>query len=346
MPRTTSSIAFHCVIQNPAQKGITKETLQTQLRNINTITFFAFGAHVAPTTGTEHIHCYVRFKNSTTFPRVKNLLPEGTHIERAIGNAAQNIDYIINKGPHEDKDTFIEGSFVQSAPEVPDDALRHMTSNDVIQALESGESPISILRKSPSLVRFNKFSDLQDIEAALLEDQYGTQPRDLEVIYVQGPSRSGKTYAIRDTYGYENVYVALMCTPHPFDSYRGQDVILFDEFRSEVKLAMMLVYLDKYPCALEARYRNRTAAYTKAFVVSNWDFELQYKKERKEDLAAWRARFHRIRVYTAFCTYNEYTVEDYFKMKNGEDVKPLCTVKPEQETMESDNEKESESGHG
>ena len=234
------------------------------------------------------------------FSRVKKLLPEGAHIERAIGNAAQNIDYIINKGPHEDKDTFVEGSFVQSAPEVPDDALRHMTSHDVIQALESGESPISILRKSPSLVRFNKFSDLQDMEAALLEDQYGAQPRNLEVVYVQGPTRAGKTYAIRNTYGYDNVYVAMMCAAHPFDGYRGQDVMLFDEFRSEVKLAMMLVYLDKYPCALEARYRNRTAAYTKAFVVSNWDFEKQYDEAPEEDRAAWMARFHCIRVYSEY----------------------------------------------
>ena len=331
MPRTPSMIACHAVINTPEQKGITKENLEALLRNISTIVYFAFGFHTAPTTGTLHIHLFIRFKNSTTFSRVKKLLPDGTHIEPAKGSAAQNIDYIINSGPHKDKDTYVKDSLVQSAPEPPDDSMRKMSSQDVMQALEAGETPRKILRKNPALLKFNRISDFHEMEAMLLQDQFGTQMRDMEVAYVQGPTPTGKTYGIYQTFGIENVYRAMMGLPHPFDNYNGHDVILFDEFRENIPLSLMLMYLDKYPCVLGARYGNRIAAYTKAFVVSNWAFEKQYTHEKTkipEDYKAWVARFSYIRVYIGYCTYKDYTTDNYIKLIRGETVKPLRFVKP------------------
>lgn len=328
MPRGKSAIKYHCVINNPEKKGITSESLEALLRTITTIIYFAFVFHTAPTTGTPHIHLFIWFKNSTTFSHIKKLLPEGTHIEAAKGNAKQNIEYITNTGPHKDKDTYVPDSLVQSAPEPPDDSMKRMTSKDIMQELEAGKSPLDILRKNPALLKFNRLGDFQDVEALLLEDQFGTQMRDIEVAYVQGETRTGKTYGILQKYGLDNVYRAMMGKKNSFDGYHGQDVILFDEFREDIPLPTMLMYLDKYPCTLEARYHDRVAAYTKAFVVSNWAFEDQYKKAKKADYKAWVARFHYIRVYTDFCTYDDYTPADYFKMIKGERVKPLRSVKP------------------
>ncbi len=331
MPRAPSMIATHCVIQNPDDKNITSKSLEALLRSIATIVFYAFGFHTAPTTGTKHIHLFIRFRNSTTFDRIKKLLPAGTHIEAAKGNAKQNIDYIINSGPHKDKDTYVKDSLVQSSPQLPDDAMRQMSSHDIMQALEAGESPLKVLRKNPALLKFNRISDFQEMEAMLLQDQFGTQMRDIEVAYVQGPTRTGKTYGIYQTFGLENVYRAIMGLPHPFDSYSGHDVIIFDEFRQNIPLSLMLTYLDKYPCVLGARYGDRIAAYTKAFVVSNWEFEKQYTHEKEkipEDYKAWVARFSYIRVYIGYCTYKDYTTDNYFKLINGETVKPLRFVKP------------------
>ena len=328
MPREPSAIKYHGVINNPEKKGITSESLLTLLRNIATIIYFAFGFHTAPTTGTTHIHLFIWFKNSTTFSRVKKLLPEGTHIEACKGNAEQNIDYITNSGPHKDKDTYVKDSLVTSAPKPPDDAMKRMTSKDVIEAMEAGKSLMDIVRMNPALLKFNKLNDFLDMETALLEEQFGNQMRDLEVIYVQGETRTGKTYNIFQTYGFDNVYRAIMGKPKPFDGYHSQDILLLDEFRENIPLAVMLMYLDKYPCTLEARYHDRVAAYTKVFIVSNWRFEEQYTKAKKEDYKAWVARFSYIRVYTGYCTYDEYTPADYFKMIKGKSVKPVRSVRP------------------
>lgn len=331
MPREKSALKYSCVLNNPKEKDVTSESLEALLRAIKTLIYFVFGFHIAPTTGTPHIHLFVWFKNSTTFSRVKKLLPEGTHIEAAKGNAKQNIDYITNSGPHKDKDTYVKDSLVASAPNPPDDSMKRMTSKDVIEALESGKSLMDIVRMNPGMLKMNKLNDLREMEAALLEDQFGTQMRDIEVTYVQGETHTGKTYNVTHTYGFENVYRAIMGTAHPFDNYRGQDVLLMDEFRESIPLSIMLMYLDKYPCSLEARYHDRTAAYTKVFILSNRRFEEQYKDDQikhPSDYKAWVARFHYIRVYTDFCTYDDYTPADYFKMIKGERVKPLRSVKP------------------
>ena len=70
--------------------------------------------------------------------------------------------------------------------------------------------------------------------------------RDLTVTYIFGRTGAGKTRSVMDTYGYANCY-RVTDYRHPFDTYDGQDVLIFEEFRSSLKLADMLNYLDGYP---------------------------------------------------------------------------------------------------
>ena len=37
---------------------------------------------------------------------------------------------------------------------------------------------------------------------------------------------------------------------HPFDTYKGQDILIFEEFHSNLKIQDMLNYLDGYPLDL------------------------------------------------------------------------------------------------
>ena len=79
-----------------------------------------------------------------------------------------------------------------------------------------------------------------------------------------------------DRYGDGNVY-RVTNYKHPFDGYKGEPVILFDEFRSSLPLPDMLNYLDVYPLMLPSRYADRVACYTRVFIVSNIPLEEQYQ---------------------------------------------------------------------
>jgi len=68
-----------------------------------------------------------------------------------------------------------------------------------------------------------------------------------------------------------------------FDNYDSQDVLLFDEFDSQIKITKMNTYLDGRPIPLPARNKDRFPVYTKVFIVSNYPLDSLYKKEREQD---------------------------------------------------------------
>ena len=115
--------------------------------------------------------------------------------------------------------------------------------------------------------------------------------RTLEVTYIFGKTGSGKTRSVMEKYGYENCY-RVTDYKHPFDTYDGQDVIIFEEFRGGLKHGDMLNYLDGYPLLLPCRYFNRQACYTKVFLITNIPPEEQYLNVDRESREAFVRRIH------------------------------------------------------
>lgn len=56
------------------------------------------GQETAPTTGTQHLQCYIQFKKTQRLSAVRKLFNHGTHIELAKGSAAQNREYCQKEG--------------------------------------------------------------------------------------------------------------------------------------------------------------------------------------------------------------------------------------------------------
>ena len=79
-----------------------------------------------------------------------------------------------------------------------------------------------------------------------------------------------------------------------FDGYHGQDVLVFEEFSSQIPIEDMLNYLDIYPLTLPARYTDRIACYTKVYITSNIPLEEQYRDIQRVQMETWRAFLRRI----------------------------------------------------
>lgn len=85
-----------------------------------------------------------------------------------------------------------------------------------------------------------------------------------------------------------------------FDGYCGQDVLVFEEFNSQIPIEEMLNYLDIYPLNLPARYNDRTACYTKVYITSNITLSEQYKDVQIYHPETWNAflrRIHKVLEY-------------------------------------------------
>ncbi len=167
-------------------------------------------------------------------------------------------------------------------------------SADIFQMVLDGKSNFDIIKIYPSA--YTKLAQIDQLRQMVVREKYKNQWRDLEVTYIWGESGTGKTRSVMEKYGYENVY-RVSSYDHPFDQYKGQDVILFDEFRSSLGLADMLSYLDGYPLELPCRYTNRQACYTKVYIISNIPLSRQYGwmiEREYESVKAFYRRIHHV----------------------------------------------------
>ena len=132
-----------------------------------------------------------------------------------------------------------------------------------------------------------------------------------------------------DKHGDGNVY-RVSDYEHPFDGYSCQNILAFDEFRSQLRLSDMLNYCDIYPIQLPARYANKFACYETVYIISNWSLEDQYKEVQKDNPESWKAflrRIHEVTIYKEDGTLTHYdSVEAYLKRKEK-----FHTIEPEDE---------------
>jgi len=130
------------------------------------------------------------------------------------------------------------------------------------------------------------------------DNRFANEFRNVEVTYIYGETGKGKTRYVAQKHGYKNIFRVTKSDPKTghtvFDGYRGQDVLVFEEFRSSFKIEDMLNYLDGHPMVLPSRYNDKDAVYTKVYILSNWTFEQQYKNIQSEHPGTWRAFCRRI----------------------------------------------------
>ena len=117
-----------------------------------------------------------------------------------------------------------------------------------------------------------------------------------------------------EQYGYSNVY-RVTDYAHPFDGYKGQDIVVFEEFRSSLAISDMLNYLDGYPVDLPCRYANKVACYTKVFIISNISFEQQYPNVQVDNPETWAAFRRRIKNV-------QHLTNNFAPLPNDPDIDP------------------------
>lgn len=299
-------------INNPEKhKNCSHSAIKEKLKAWDNIIYWCMCDEIAKTP---HTHIFVQFKNPVYFSSLKKSFPTA-HIEEARGSAEDNRNYIRKEGKWADtekettnlKETFEEWGTIQRTGQG-----RRNDLADLYQMIKDGYSNVEILESNP-----DNILNLQHIDKARLEilsNRYKSERRThLLVTYVYGATGYGKSRFILDSHGDSNVY-RVTDYKHPFDTYSGEDVLVFEEYRSNLPIENILNYLDIYPLQLPARYNNRQACYNFVYIVSNWKLEDQYRNIQSEHSETWDAllrRIHKTRIYTAPNEWQEYDTNDY-----------------------------------
>lgn len=292
MMNDTRSRKWQITINNPFEHGYSHEIIKKKLENFKSLLYWCICDEVGE-KGTYHTHVFIACSNAVRFSTIKNAF-EGAHIECANGTSHQNRDYIRKEGKWE-KDKKKETNLIDTFEEFGEMPIeRPGTRNDLhdlYDMIKAGMSNYDILEQNPEYMM-----NIEKIERArqiVREEKYKNTFRLLEVTYLWGATQTGKTRGVMEHYGYENVY-RVTDYSHPFDGYKGQEIVVFEEFRSSLKIADMLNYLDGYPLELPCRYANKTACYTKVYIITNLPIEAQYLEIQSMHPLTWQAFLRRI----------------------------------------------------
>ena len=303
MADNTQSRKWMLTIQNPKDYGFDHDAIRSIL-NMFCLQYYCLADETA-TTGTYHTHVFMYSPSPIRFSTVKRRFPIA-HIEKCIGTAKENRDYILKQGKWANTnkaETSIEGTFFEFGKMPNEREERNPKMYQLLQSVKDGMSATDIIDETPGFA-FN-FKNIETLREAYTSEKFKSNIRELEVIYLYGASGTGKTSSIFKQYPASNI---CRITDYSnkngirFDAYHGQDVLVFEEFNSQIPIEAMLNYLDIYPLTLPARYNDRTACYTKVYITSNLPLEKQFvdvQRRRPETWKAFLRRIHRVYEYTA-----------------------------------------------
>lgn len=306
---------WQLTFNNPIEKGFTHERIKEELDKLKSVVYWCMADEIGNEEETHHTHLFIAFSSAVRFSTLKNLF-ETTHLERANGTAQENRDYVTKEGKWaetEKAETKIEGTFEEWGEMPIEQQGRRNIESAILEMIQDGATNAEILFAFPDYLRGMR--DVEFVRQALKHEQYRDKWRDLETVYIFGATGAGKTRSVMDGYGYSNVF-AVNNYKHPFDGYFGENVLLFDEFASGIRIQDMNNYLDGYPIALPARYSNKQACYEKVFIISNLGLLEQYKHEQETQSEVWQAflrRIHKVIRFMKDGTRQEYITQDYIK---------------------------------
>lgn len=311
--KDTQSRKYLITINNPQEKGFTHDHIKEVLSNMKSVIYWCLADEIGGETQTYHTHLFIACKTPMRFSTVQNRFP-GAHIDQSLGSSQENRDYVRKEGRHAEEkgSTSVPGTFEEWGT-LPDDSRcgQNQMMKSLYEMVSNGMSDYEIISRNPDYIPM--LDKIKQVRLTIDQERSKNDWRDLEVVYTYGATGLGKTKGVMETFGYGNVF-RVTDYIHPFDTYEGQDVILFEEFASSVRIQEMLNYLDGYPLKLPARYSDKQACYTRVFLTSNLSLEKQYQNIQYNEPQVWEAflrRIHKVRVYHGTDQYTEYATQDY-----------------------------------
>lgn len=222
--------------------------------------YICWQKEICPETKREHYQGYGWLRRQQRLSGVKKLLGDpSVHVEQRRGTHEDAIAY-CSKKESAIPDTFFEHGDRRGEK-------RKMT-DDVYQMIKKRKTVHEILEEHPSAI-------FQAKAIAHLRNSFVAKDaqlfRFLEVSVYWGAPGTGKTRAVFDEHGFQDVYTLASTDGNSvwFDGYEGQPVLLIDDFYGWIKFHFLLRVLDGYPLQLPVKGGFSWALYTKVYITSN-----------------------------------------------------------------------------
>ena len=230
--------------------------------------YIVWQEETCPDTGRIHLQGYVQFDKKAVLSRAKKILTgdknHRIHLEPAKGTPMQNKTYCTKDGGRNVNEWGLMSVAGKS---------RELT--EIADAISKGEMTIDqVMNEAPATyVMYGKGLE------ALAVNTMADRDRDVapEVLWYHGGTGTGKSRKAWDDD--PDLYVWSGQWPF-FNGYRGQETVLFDDFRGTIPFSMFLRLLDRYPMSVDTKGGYMKWRAKKIVVTSALHWEDVYDKEK------------------------------------------------------------------
>lgn len=243
---------------------------------------------IAPTTGQQHYQMFIQVKTPQRMPAIKRILDcNWAHLEAARGTAQQCIDYCTKeetRAPGAERFTRGECAISQGI---------RTDINAAVAAIKRGATEAELIDEhAETFVKYSR--GLTTVMQTVSRARSMVIRADLSVHVLWGAPGTGKTRAVYDQHGLENVFTLHQMPTLWFDGYTGQKILLLDDFYGWIQWGTLLKMLDIYPFQGPVKGGFTQAQWTHVYITSNRPWYSWYKRA---DQGALQRRIHHVAKY-------------------------------------------------
>lgn len=262
------------------------ELLDRENERWGNVRYVLIGFETCPATGRNHIQGYMQLFTKKRHAQVKQLFSEqgfqDVHFERCFGSVAENIAYCKKDGFFEELGTPVHPGHRSDLDAMVQDIL-----NNRYNTIAELARP-----HAKTYVRYHSGADKMFVQ----NDKPQVRPLP-QIYYWTGATRVGKTtgmkYFLKNILGVSNdevYWAANDCKSDKpwWQGYRGEKIVVWDDFKGSYPLNEMLRVLDTNDVVLAVKgTHHRLLASTFCF-TSNWGLRALYRDD--DQYPAWEAR--------------------------------------------------------
>jgi len=225
------------------------------LININKIgyKYIIYGDEYGGQTNTNHLQGYVEFSNAKSFSKIKKLIPKA-HIEKSRGTPAENKEYCGKDG----NVLFEDGEMSNQG--------QRTDLEEVARQVREGETTAETVALSDPQTYHTYGRTLHKIEDIKFRKQY--RKTMTEGKWLWGETGVGKSKLAFEGFDPDTHYVF----PDDngwWDGYTGQETVIINEFRGELKYSKLLELIDWTPHWVARRGREPAPFLAKEIIITS-----------------------------------------------------------------------------
>ncbi len=295
--RNTRRRRFMWTMNNPSQQDKHRlvQLVGTNLANFHDIRYIVFQEEKGHENGTIHIQGYCELLKAKRINGITLMFGRSVHVSR-VDHPAAAIKYC-----KKDDTKVLDG--LNGEWGTP--ARSKVFSGSLLESIQEGATRKEIMENFP-----NKYMKSGNNIDKMINEFITRRDWEMEIEIYYGITGCGKSLTAHQKYP-DAFWVKWPCGSRWWwDGYNGEKVVIFDEFRHQIKFDVMLHILDCYPYKIE--YKGGMREFTSKKIVITTNIEPMNWYPKLTDVSMLHRRF---KDYTKI-----YDFDEWLERPNGEKV--------------------------